>query len=166
MTSTNNLQEIPLLKDIEDYTENTISMGIGIGYTPREAKNNAYLALQKSVLKGGNTGFVLTGNAYVGPFHSSPRNKNTRKTLSKENYDHIAENTNVSVDLIYSLACLIEKNKKDTFTSKELSLELGNSLRSTNRLIEKFLDSEFATIVGYKKVIGSGRPIRLIRFNI
>lgn len=162
---TSNLQEISLLKDIENNTEYTVSIGIGIGYTTREAKNNAYLAMQKSISRGGNMCYVLMNNSYFGPLISTPDSSKTNDILTKENYREIATSSGISIDLVYLLACAIEKNKKNTFTSKELSSELGNSQRSTNRLVEKLIDCNLAEIIGHKKVSGSGRPVRLIRIN-
>ncbi len=158
---TKNLRELSLFRRIGEKTERTVSVGIGFGITAREAKANALIGKNKASKMGGNQGFVVYNRRHMEKITSV--HKKTEPT-SDIQFRDISEKSGVSANNIYHLKCLIDLYKKDTFTSHELADEFGNSLRSTNRMIEKLEVAGYVEVIG-KKIIGkSGRPSRLLKF--
>ncbi|BEP29750.1 HTH domain-containing protein [Helicovermis profundi] len=159
---TENMNNLKILATVSKKTNNTLSMGIGYGVTAREAKYNANQGMIKARNSGGNKGYLVYYNKTIGPITS---NKSSEKenSIIDEMYLKIAEKSDLSVNIIYKLHCVIEQNKKNNFTSAELSDELGLSKRSVNRIISKLELNNFATIVGKKVISKAGRPSRIIK---
>lgn len=161
---TKNLRELPILNKVHLRTNHTISMGIGFGMTAREAKSNAYLGKNKAIKRGGNQCYIVYNKRKID--HIKPQVREEEKELSNYNFKGISEASGISVNNIYQLKSIMDINKKDTFTSLELSKEFGNSLRSMNRIIEKLEMAGYIEVVG-KRIIGkAGRPSRLLKLLI
>ena len=78
----------------------------------------------------------------------------------------IAQITNVSVKKILCFYNAINTCKKDRFTAEELSKQCDMSYRTVNRTINKLEKYGYIEVVGKHFEDGSGRPRRIIKFNI
>ncbi|NLE24410.1 MAG: hypothetical protein GX625_03560 [Clostridiaceae bacterium] len=160
---TEQLQKINILTKQNMIQFGTLSIGIGYGETPREAKYNASLGLLKAKKKGGNQAYKVENNQYFGPIvpvHES----NGSPTYQIDGYfQEIATVTGISLNSIIKLQTIIDINKKDTFTPLELANAYGVSLRSMNRLLEKLIDNNYAKIIGHNMRNEAGRPSRILR---
>jgi len=162
---TNNLQKITLLNKIERQTESTISMGIGYGVTAREANYSATLGMHRAKKRGGNQCFVVDSGAYYGPIFPDTELEETPINIDKT-FNRISEKTGVGIDTIFKLHCIIDQQSKNTFTPKELADALDITLRSINRLLEKFEDAGYMKVVGKRVVGGAGRPSRIVELKL
>lgn len=163
---TKNIRELPILRAIQKKTSSTVSVGIGFGVTAREAKMNAVIGKNKATQMGGNQGFVVYSRKQMERITPLDQAKDETLAPADSSIKDIAENSGLSLNIIYQLKCIMDIYKKDTFTSQELSEELGNSLRSMNRIIERLEASGYIEVIG-KKILGkSGRPSRILRLLI
>lgn len=163
---TKNIRELPVLRAIQKKTNSTISVGIGFGVTAREAKMNAVIGKNKATQMGGNQGFVVYSRKQMERITPMDQAKDEALAPTDSTIKDIAENSGLSMNNIYQLKCIMDIYKKDTFTSQELSEELGNSLRSMNRIIERLETAGYIEVIG-KKILGrSGRPSRILKLLI
>ena len=165
-TETENYTNIELLKSIEDNSLNRISMGIGYGKTASEAKYKANEAIIKAKrCKNENVAYIIyeDGKA-IGPVKS--KNKERSEVKIDDRLMKIAQITNVSVKKILCFYNAINTCKKDRFTAEELSKQCDMSYRTVNRTINKLEKYGYIEVVGKHFEDGSGRPRRIIKFNI
>ena len=165
-TETENYTNIELLKSIEDNSLNRISMGIGYGKTASEAKYKANEAIIKAKrCKNENVAYIIyeDGKA-IGPIKS--KNKERSEVKIDDRLMKIAQITNVSVKKILCFYNAINTCKKDRFTAEELSKQCDMSYRTVNRTINKLEKYGYIEVVGKHFEDGSGRPRRIIKFNI
>jgi len=162
---TEQLQKINILTKQDMVQFGTLSIGIGYGETPREAKYNASLGLLKAKKKGGNRAYKVENNQYFGPIIPVHEPSNSPQDKIDGYFQEIAFATGISLNSIIKFQTIMDINKKDTFTPLELAKSYGVSLRSMNRLLEKLLDNNYARIIGYNMRNSAGRPSRIIRLN-
>ncbi len=163
---TKNIRELPVLRAIQKKTNATVSVGIGFGVTAREAKMNAVIGKNKAAQMGGNQCFVVRSRKQMERITPLDYVKDDKLGPSDSSIKDIAENCGLSMNNIYQIKCIMDLYKKDTFTSQELAEELGNSLRSMNRIIEKLEMAGYVEVIG-KKILGkSGRPSRILKLRI
>ena len=160
---TEQLQKINILTKQNMVQFGTLSIGIGYGETPREAKYNASLGLLKAKKKGGNQAYKVENNQYFGPIVPVHEPNNSPEYKIDGYFQNIASVTGISLNSIIKLQTIMDINKKDTFTPLELAKAYGVSLRSMNRLLEKLLDNNYAKIIGHNMRNSAGRPSRIIR---
>ena len=163
---TKNIRELPVLRAIQKKTNSTVSVGIGFGVTAREAKMNAVIGKNKATQMGGNQGFVVYSRKQMERITPLDHGQEDALAPTDSTIKDIAEHSGLSMNNIYQLKCLMDLYKKDTFTSQELAEELGNSLRSMNRIIERLETAGYIDVIG-KKILGkSGRPSRILKLLI
>ncbi len=160
---TNNINDLKILASVSLNTANTISMGVGYGITAREAKYNANQGMIKARNEGGNKGYLVFYNKYIGPIISEKTLKTEEINAIDASYLRIADKAEISINTIYKLHCVMEQSKKNSFTSIELAEELGISVRSVNRILSKLELNGYIEQVGKKVVSGAGRPSRIIK---
>lgn len=161
-----NYQRIDLLSLIYSKTFRTVSVGIGYGRTAKEAKKNAAFGAYKANRQGGNMGYVVYEmKKLVGPITGS--NDNGGATDEENKVDpgflSISEKTGISINTVFKLYSIIEKQKQDCFTPIELAKLFGVTPRSMNRIIEKLELNGFCKTIGKKIVSETGRPSRIIK---
>lgn len=156
---TNGLQKFYLIDEIHTNTNFDILMGIGYGYTPGQAKFNANLAIEKLDIENRNMAYVvIDSTSILGPLNFLTTTPDEALKSEEAMFLELSKSSGVSKSILWNLYSLIEKNRKNTFTSTELSKKLGISQRSSSRLLRKMEESHLAKIVN-KEVTGtSGRP--------
>ena len=165
-TETENYTNIDLLRAIEENSLNRISMGIGYGKTASEAKYKANEAMIKSKqCQNENVAYIIyeDGKA-VGPVKSKFKKKSNVKIDDK--LTKISNITSVSVKKILLFYNAINTCKKNRFTADELAKQCDMSYRTVNRTINKLEKYGYVEVVGKHFEDGSGRPRRIIKFNI
>lgn len=159
---TNGLQKFYLFDEINSNTNFDVIMGIGYGYSPGQAKFNANLAIEKLDNTHRNMAYVvIDSNAVLGPLsflsrtsHMSEEEIGSEEALFLE----LSKTSGISKSMLWNLYAVIEKNKKNTFTSTELSKKLNISQRSSSRLLRKLEEAQLAKIVNKEVTGASGRP--------
>lgn len=164
-TETNHFKDIKLLNDINKNSLNIVSMGIGYGSTVQEAKYNATLGMDKSKEINKNSAYIVyEDNKIEGPILEN-KNKFYSNVMIDEKLYKISQSSNISINKISMIYNIVQDNKKDCFTSKELADLCNLSTRSINRLINKLESSGACQVVGKKIINDSGRPSRIIKFK-
>jgi hypothetical protein len=160
---TEQLQKINILTKQDMVQFGTLSIGIGYGETPREAKYNANFGLLKAKKKGGNRAYKVENNQYFGPIVPVHEPDNSPDDKIDGYFQEIAAAAGISLNSIIKIQTIMDINKTNTFTPLELAKAYGISLRSMNRLLEKLLDNNYAKIIGHNMRNSAGRPSRIIR---
>lgn len=165
---TGNYQHIDLLDSICSNTMSTISMGIGYGNTAKEAKNNAIYGASTASKHGGNRAYLIyEKKKLLGPVIGTTykANKNNNNKIDGKLHE-ISEKAGISIDSVFKLYNIIEEQKKDCFTPKELAELYNITTRSMNRIIEKLESNGLCKIIGKKSSTKVGRPSRIIKLLI
>lgn len=158
------LKKIPLLEEVKRKVGETVSIGIGFGTTAREAKYHAMQGMYRSRKYGGHQAYVVTENTYIGPIRPLIDEEVTvTSELPEESLVKIADTSGISLNTIFKLHCIASESNQNRFTPKELSQLLGNSIRSTNRLLEKLESSGLIETTGRQIVGTAGRPSRVFK---
>lgn len=162
--ATDNYTKLSLIDSVNKNTNSTISIGIGYGTTAREAKHAAERGRRRAKKHGGNQAYVVKSNEYIGPMKPS-RHKNHQNELHTY-WQIVSDKAGISVNNIYKVHNAILRLGKDSYAPKELADQIGITLRSMNRLIEKLDKAGYVEVLG-KKIVGqAGRPSRIIKIKI
>ncbi|MGL6063998.1 MAG: hypothetical protein ACRC0S_02835 [Fusobacteriaceae bacterium] len=158
---------ILLRKILKKLEKNKIILAIGNGYgkTAYESETNAKKALKESLKENRSSIYELDNKKLKGPLLS----------YEELEYEYIIENeeikkisTELKINPLYlkKLEALIKKYSKNSFTSEELSNYLDISIRSSNRLIKKIVDSGYGkkTLVEMTNTVG--RPREIVEFYL
>lgn len=145
-------------------------MGIGLGSTMAEAKQNALLGMKRSEKYSIPSVFlVYDTNTMVGPIEFDRCNKEKGKENGhavQPGLADVSEITKVSINQLTKIKSAMTKYSKNTFTSQELASICGISLRTMNRIIERLIDHKYAVISGKTVHSDAGRPRRILHFYI
>lgn len=159
---------IPLLQDVKNELDITISLGVGFGRTAAEAGNHARLALRQSKELGGNVCYIVREDRSVlGPVDITTHKQYERYNLAITD-PHLldkAEKAGMSASYMTKLMARVSRHKKIEYTAQELASTLNVTIRSANRILLKWMDAELVEIVGEEKVTHKGRPRRIYRLS-
>ncbi|MBF4693547.1 hypothetical protein [Fusibacter ferrireducens] len=148
-----------LVNAINANTNCDVNIGIGYGFDPSEAKYNANIAIEKLEDSVPNRVYIVPyGNSVIGPLEFLQAEFSHEKSIEEKLILEISSKTSISQTLLYDLHTLMEKQKKNSFTSPEISKALGISQRSSNRLLLKLMASNYAVYAGKQVTGNSGRP--------
>lgn len=164
---TSNLQNFYLVDSIFNNTNCDINIGIGYGFSPGEAKYNANLAVEKVDKNDKNTAYIVSNSlSSIGPISFLKTNKENKELSSEDAYfRNIALKSKLSISKVFELYSIMEKNKKNTFTSSELSDKMLISTRTTNRLLKKLELCNYARVVNTISTGDKGRPHNIYEIN-
>lgn len=162
-TETENLENIYLFELLDDIGAKNVSIGVGYGATMMDARNNAYKGMTRANDYGGEAAYVVFSSKEVrGPIVF---NKKKEEKTDKVLYD-MSEATQISVNLLSRIYEVTSISKNNEYTSEEMAKEIGVSKRNMDRIILKLESVGLCRIVGRKMQSGSGRPSRIIQFNL
>ena len=160
---TRGYQHIDLLNEISSKSVSKISIGVGYGFSAREAKYCANRGMQKARKQNENSAYVVSeGIVVAGPILQSVV-KSTDDISSDNNLSIIAEESELSINTVFKIKLAIDTKGTNVFTSKELASDLNISLRSMNKIIKKLENCKRIEIVGKKVVSTAGRPSRIFK---
>lgn len=155
---TNGLQRFYLLNSIQANTDCDVNIGVGYGNNPGIAKYNANLAIEKCDGKQVNQTYIVSNShTIIGPLDFLTKN-DTTQAIDEKVFADLTSRSQISQNLIFKIYTLMEKNKRNSFTTLELAQLLNMSQRNASRLIHKLEDSGFAQLVGSKSSGSHGRP--------
>lgn len=164
---TEQFTEIALLQDIKENTASTISMGVGYGRTAREAKSCAVLGMEKAAKLGGDMAFIVhDANRLVGPVRGAAGETQERKTKVDQRFLAVSEKTGISVNTVFRLQTIVERQGRLRFTAAELAKLAGVTPRTMNRIVEKLMLHGFCFEVGKRVLAKAGRPSRILEIRI
>jgi hypothetical protein len=162
---TDDLQKLNIITHQNIFRFGTLSIGIGYGETAREAKYNAYLGLIKAKKQGGNRAYKVENNKYIGPIIPRTTSEDTLPNIDGP-FQTVASETGLSINSIIKLQTIIDQQRNNSYTPKELAKLYGVSTRSMNRILERLLDAKYARIIGCNMRTKTGRPSRIIRLSL
>lgn len=141
------------------------SSGIGIGATAFEAEKSARQALAngRRLPQGGV--FLLHGDQLRGPLGESEELQ-YRTRIEDQTLLRMAEEIGISASSVDRIRAIMDKTGKKIFDSGDLAGCLGVGERSARRVLKKFVDSGYATMVGKEAAHQVGRPKDLIKILI
>lgn len=141
----------------------SFGLGIGEGPTINQSEKNAKIALKKSIDEGKNNVYLHDGGNIQGPLFSQ-KEIAYKVSFNKETVC-ISKKIGISTIYVEKIRSIIKKLDKSTFTSKDLSDFLNITERSTNRLLQKIIQSGYGQELVSKTTNGVGRPRRLVKIN-
>lgn len=158
MNYSNGLESLPFLHLIRDNCKCSVSLGIGFGYTPGEARSNASLALKKAAQYEGSCTYIVHNiHSILGPVNFiTPQS--TQNPEVQEQLQLLSQNTGISVSKLYRINQLRERTKKSLFTAVELAEQLNLSPRSAGRLVNALEAHGLIRLSGQTVSEKAGRP--------
>lgn len=163
---TKNYTNLMFLEQLRNKIFCRIAVGIGYGSTMFEAKKNALSAMQYSVQYDRSVVFIAYGEAKVaGPIESN-KSQAATTLLAEEKLEQISLDSGVGMKYLLKIKGMMEKYKKNNFTSKELAEYCGVSVRNIDRVIEKLMSSGYVCISGMRNQAETGRPSRVLIFYL
>lgn len=166
MIYSNSLESLPFLHLIQDNSACHVSLGIGFGYTPGEARSNAGLALKKAGLRKESCTYIVHNiNSVTGPVNFvRPQKKKVKE--EQQQLRELVQRTGISAVKLQRLVLVIEQTKKTLFTAAELAEHLHISLRSANRLLASLEENGLACLSGQTVTGSAGRPGNIYRISV
>ncbi|MGG1658587.1 transcriptional regulator [Brevibacillus sp. NRS-1366] len=143
-----------------------IHFGFGFGLTAVEAEEHARIGLYHAKKTGEHAAFIVTEEKQV----IGPLNKSVTKTFQLQSQDDqtlmIAKKTGVSVSAITKMMNFIDLRQNQIFSANDLANYLQVSKRTSERLLKKLVDNQFAEISGEEQPYHKGRPRALYKLLI
>ncbi len=162
-TETDNFKSIYLLDLVNETNIKNVSIGIGYGHNAKDAKFNAFDGMAKAKASGGNAAFLVYDTEEVkGPLRYHKQENNS--VIDKE-FTEVSEKTGISTNTLFKLYSIAMREKKTTFTSRDLAKLCDMSRRNMDRLIQKLENSGYCDVVGERMLASTGRPSRIIKLN-
>ncbi|HBG6038134.1 TPA: hypothetical protein KQV96_002815 [Clostridioides difficile] len=161
---TKKYRDIYLLDMIREVSVINTYIGIGYGKTANEAKFNAYESIKMAQSQKNDAAYVVFENGEImGPLKPNPAVK--EKNSFDERFYQIATETGLSANTVYKVFNKIINSGKTEFTSKELAIICGVSIRTMDRIILRLCDSGYCEVVSEQLMSKYGRPSRILRFK-
>lgn len=156
---------IDVLNEVSKKNYFTCSMGIGYGNSERDAVRNATIAQIKAAKENRSCAYINYGkNSVAGPIHPSSDLNRKNNPIYDIKLNEIASKSRIGINTIYRLFNMVKQSGETDYTSREISEELGITIRSANRLFGKLTEGGYIKMVGEKSTGEKGRPIRVFRF--
>ncbi|WP_079526183.1 GTP cyclohydrolase IIa [Halobacillus hunanensis] len=162
---TEHFQSMPLLSEVENNMQTSISAGFGFGLTTKEAENHAAIALNEAKALTNSSAFIVTEDKKV----IGPLNENKKyHRLKTENHQlqTLAKTLHLSTTNVDKVIQFIKSRNSHRFTSYDLSEYLAVSRRTSERILKKFSDHHYLQIVGEEKTYQKGRPRAIYEINL
>lgn len=165
MNYSNALEGLPFLQLLRDTCKCDISLGIGFGYSPGEARANANRALKKAIRHEGScTYIVYNASSISGPVNFL--NQHAEQVSEAQEWIQIlSDRTGISKSKLYRINLLREREKKSLFTAAELAAHLNMSVRSASRLLITMEEHGLASLNGQTASGKAGRPGNIYRIS-
>ncbi|HWL23256.1 MAG TPA: hypothetical protein VNR38_05840 [Ureibacillus sp.] len=138
-----------IFKEINQYQELRISLGVGFGMSIPVSVFHADLAVRQCKQHSSNIAFIVNeARKVIGPI-----------IINIPTVYHLTDNEKESQNKqIEKIKTYILKNNLKYFTSDEVAINLNVTKRAANRIISSWMDSELIEVYGLEKVNGRGRP--------
>jgi len=155
---------------IKNNSFQTVSIGIGYGKTVAEAKNNANIALTKSLKHKKNIAYLVeSSEKEAGPFFIRKDDYGAGIIRTFPSVDErileVSDRSGLSVNTVQKIYFFVYCLRHRRFCPYDLAHYLNVSVRSTNRILEKLENSGYAFVVGKHMKKPRGRPTRIITIS-
>lgn len=148
----------PLIDDIKNEFQLTISVGIGFGTSAIEAGTHARMALMQANDFGGEKCFIVKEDrSVIGPIENQAPITYPLKITDQKLLEKSGETTFSPYYLRKALS-IMNRTETKTFTAQELAASLGITTRSAHRILLSWLDANIVEIIGIEKLQSKGRP--------
>ncbi|KKK39809.1 hypothetical protein WQ57_00475 [Mesobacillus campisalis] len=163
-------QHKDLLQDtvqkIRDEWKHSVAVGVGFGDSVLRAEFHARMAVQRSRTSQQDILVFLDEQGEVEEYH----NQHTIISyLSESDEPELVEKLaqhQLSVQMYNKIRSHVEHKNWNTFTSKDLAMELGMSFRNAQRILLGLRKTGLIQEVGETKSSDKGRPMKLYSFYI
>ena len=154
--------------DLEKNLNIVFSSGVGYGSTVYVAEKNARIALSYATNEDKSCCYIVDEDEnIVGPIGDELGNDLIFQLLVKdEKIQSMAEKMNISSTYVAKIKAVMQQTGRSEVDTEELAELLDVSLRSSTRIIKKFMDNDYAEVVGNYRKSPKGRSRRLFKFNI
>lgn len=158
--------KINVLKFAELETSLKLAIGVGYGKNLRTAQVNSGAALLQAVSYGQCCAFVVyNANNIIGPI-GSPLSAKRDANMFSLRLSEISRKSGISINTIFKIDEFLKRGNTKFFSSATMAQELGISIRTANRIIDKLLYSNIIEETGRYVVGEKGRPTRMFQFVI
>lgn len=165
MNYSNALESLPFLQLLRDNCKCDVSLGIGFGYSPGEARANASRALKKAIRHEGSCTYIVHNvNSISGPVNFLSEHREA-VSETQEILQILSERTGIPASKLYRISLLREREKKSLFTAAELASHLNMSVRSASRLLITMEENGLASLTGQTASGKAGRPGNIYRIS-
>lgn len=162
---TSNFHNLALCASLMEVEMINSYIGIGYGKTANEAKAHAFMGLKMSHNYSPGSAFVVFENhETIGPLNSW-LNEEDSETIDERFYQ-ISKETSLSVNSVHKVLSKVLESDSTEFTSKELAMMTGVTIRTMDRIIQKLSDAGYCEVVSEKQMTTHGRPSRILRFYL
>lgn len=142
-----------------------VSSGIGIGSTAFEAEKAAQKALSHSKKIAEGAVFLMHVDQIQGPI-GEQQELHYRTRIEDKTLLRIAKEIGITPRSVDRVRAIMDKTGKNTFDASDLAACLGIGERSARRILKRFLDSGYATLVGKENAHQVGRPKNMVKITI
>lgn len=162
-------QHKELLQDtaqkIRNELKRSVAVGVGFGDSVLKAEFHARMAVQRSRSSQQDIFVFLDEHGEVEEYHNHHR---IISYLSESDEPELVERLaqyKLSVQMYNKIRSHVEHKHWETFTSKDIALELGMGFRNAQRIILALRKAELIKEVGETKSSDKGRPMKLYSFK-
>lgn len=158
---TNHYRDLPLLKQIKEFTSLEVDIGFGFGLTAKQAEANALIALDKcGESEIGHCYIVNDQQEIIGPIGVE------KQIDASELYQALIHKARLNNDLSYNFIEFITTRNNEPFSSHDIATFYQVTKRSAERTVNKLLTGEVIKVVGEEKPYLQGRPRKLFQINV
>ena len=162
--ATHQMTTLDLLRQVEESTGLSLSIGVGLSENILEARIRSQKALQYAMANGGNCGFCVGDKeCVIGPIRSgiaAPIRESTNHLLK------LAKLANINYEYLRIMSDLCQKEHRNVFTPGELADASGIRRRTMNRILLKLIDIGCCIEAGINCPKQRGRPSRIIELHL
>ncbi|NLN84397.1 MAG: hypothetical protein GX138_08650 [Firmicutes bacterium] len=163
---TEGFRQLLLMEELEGiFGVEKVCIGLGLGKTSAEARRNADFGRERAASNDVSCFFIVYEDQKIaGPIIQVEVPKRTDDFNSE--LFMISRDTQIGLDKLIVIDSVLNQYNVDVITPGELARLTELPLNQVNRLITKLESSGYAKVVGKKPLSGSGRPSRLLEFNL
>ena len=163
--ATHGFKQMPLLARFQAVDQGaSVTVGIGLGDHPAEAKRRAEIACKKAERYGVACYVIRENDQMIGPI--TEKLPEGHVPLVDQNLYLISQKSSISLDTLNLISRVQKQYSLFETTPSELAKLCGLSSRSMNRLLQKLIDAGYAMVVGKESSRNPGRPRRVIRLHL
>ncbi len=161
-SETENFTKLDLLQSIAAHTALTVNIAIGYGNNLKKAKANAETGLKHSNPNSNQAYVVYDAENIVGPIEPNEI-ISIYEELIDERLIQISELSGLSINTIYKIDTYVKQKRNSPVTSKELSIHLGISTRTADRIVSRLEKCGLIIEAGRQVIKERGRPTRILK---
>ena len=153
------------MKEISENSVFEAIFSIGIGASIKQAYVSAMTSYGTGVqIRNTNAVITIENETTLDPILYKSSNYESKNNLDDLLSD-MAKQCHISYNSLQQLYLAAQRKRSNLFTSSEIAKILNCSSRSANRMLERLLDQNRATISGNALMEKQGRPSRVIRIH-